>query len=105
MRTRTEVGYGFFCGGDPRMFHPSEDECSEKELLNHKNACRLWDEAEARGETPTPEACPSGWICDSDGKPLYHVLRAPYGIGTYEYEVEEYDEKEPIIDHPELPFP
>ena len=93
MKTRTETGYGFFCGGDPRRFWPDGESCSAKEMENHAAACKLWNEAEARGETPTPEACPSGWVYDADGKPLFHVLRAPYGIGTYEYDVED-DEPE-----------
>lgn len=91
MKTRTETGYGFFCGGDPRKFWPDGESCSAKELENHAAACKLWNEAEARGETPTPEACPSGWVYDGAGKPLFHILRAPYGIGTYEFEVEDYD--------------
>lgn len=94
MKTRTEYIYGFFSGGDPRKFCPDGESCSEKEIANHSAACKLWDEAEARGETPTPEACPSGWVYNAEGKPLFHILRAPYGIGTYEYEVEEDDEGE-----------
>lgn len=89
MSTRTEYGYGFFHGGDPRKFHPDHESCSEKEIANHKAACGLWDESEAKGETPTPEACPSGWVYDDAGKPVMHILRAPYGIGTYEYEVDD----------------
>ena len=97
-KTRTEMGYGFFCGGDPRKFWPDGESCSEKEIDNHKAACKLWDEAEARGETPTPEACPSGWVYDKDGKPVMHVLRTPYGIGTYEYDVEDDDAESPNAD-------
>ena len=93
MKTRTEYGYGFFCGGDPRKFHPDGEGCTEKEMANHAAACKLWDEAEARGETPTPEACPSDLAYDDAGKPGMHILSAPYGIGTYEYEVED-DEPE-----------
>lgn len=93
MKTRTEYGYGFFCGGDPRKFHPDGDCCTEKEMANHAAACKLWDEAEARGETPTPEACPSDLAYDAAGKHWMHILSAPYGIGTYEYEVED-DEPE-----------
>lgn len=89
MKTRTEYGYGFFCGGDPRKFFPDGESCTKKEMENHTAACKLWDEAEARGETPTPEACPSGWVYDDAGKPVMHILRTPYGIGTYEYEVED----------------
>lgn len=89
MSKKTEMGYGFFCGGDPRKFWPDQECCSEKELENHAAVCKLWIEAEARGETPTPEACPSGWVYDESGNPLMHVLHAPYGIGTYKYEIEE----------------
>lgn len=78
--------YGFFCGGDPRKFWPDSEGCSESEFANHKAACSLWNEAEARGETPEPEKCPSGFIFGDDGKCLGHVLRAPYGIGMYECE-------------------
>ncbi len=82
-------GYGFFCGGDPRKFHPDYECCSEREIENHRKACELWNEAEARGETPEPEKCPSGWIYDEQGKAVMHVLRAPYGIGSYSYDDEE----------------
>ena len=88
-KTKTEYGYGFFCGGDPRKFYPDTQSCSEAELLNHKLACELWDKMGAKGEIPTPEKCPSEWVFDKNGKPIMHILRAPYGIGGYEYEVED----------------
>ncbi len=79
-------GYGHFPGGDPRKFHPDgEDSNSPEEIANHKAACKLWDEAEARGEKPTPEACPSGWI-DLGGGRSIHILNSPYGLGIYEYD-------------------
>jgi len=81
MAKHTETVYGFFCGGDPRNFHPDYQDCTPTEVENHKRARALWDEAEARGETPTPEACPSGWIT-----PDVHVLCAPYGIGVQVFE-------------------
>lgn len=90
-----ESGYGFFHGGDPRDFHPDSDS-TPKERENHRKACALWDEAEARGETPEPEKCPSGWEYDADGKPIMHVLRAPYGIGVYTMEWEQFFES---VDH------
>ncbi len=93
---REETGYGFFCGGDPRKFHPDSEGCSEEEIAHHKAACALWDEAEARGETPEPEACPSGFLYDEDGKCVGHVLRAPYGIGIYTYEVDDDDTEETL---------
>lgn len=91
---RTEYGYGFFCGGDPRKFYPDHESCSEREIATHKSACDIWNEMEARGETPSPENCPSGWIYDESGKAVAHVLRAPYGIGSYEYVVTDEVEEE-----------
>lgn len=84
--------YGFFHGGDPREFYPDAESCSESELANHRRACDLWNQMESKGKEPTPEDCPSGWLCDEDGKRLVHVLRSPYGIGVsvirYETEFE-----------------
>jgi hypothetical protein len=85
-----ESGYGAFCGGDPRTFHPDGEMCSPDEIENHRKACELWDEAEACGETPEPEKCPSGWIYDENGKAVCHVLRTPYGIGGYTIEMEQF---------------
>lgn len=88
--TLTEELYGYYHGGDPCKFYPDFDCCSDVELGNWQAACMLWNEAERRGVTPKPESCPSGWVYGMDGRPLYHVLRAPYGIGTYLIEVESY---------------
>ena len=85
MSTHTEMIYGFFHGGDPRKFHPDGESNSPQELADHTAACKLWDEAEARGETPTPESCPSGWNADR----TIHVLRSKYGLGLTECEVED----------------
>ena len=87
-----EGGYGYFCGGDPRKFSPDGECCSPAEIENHKRACNLWDEAESRGETLEPEKCPSGWIYDDAGKAIAHVLRAPYGIGIYSVECDQFYE-------------
>lgn len=73
-----DANYGFFCGGDPRDFHPDGESCSGEEIENHRKACALWDESIAKGETPTPESCPSGWNADH----TMHILRSPYGIGV-----------------------
>jgi hypothetical protein len=43
-----ESSYGHYHGGDPRMFEPSEDECSAEEIAAHKAACEAW----ARGDRP-----------------------------------------------------
>jgi len=80
------MGYGFFVGGDPRKFYPDRESCTDEEIENHKKACEVWNDAVERGETPTPESCPSGWIHDEKGNRIAHVLRAPYGIGSYEIE-------------------
>lgn len=90
-RPIVESGHGYFCGGDPRKFFPGEG-TTEKEFENHRRACELWNEAEARGETPEPEKCPSGWVYDESGKAIAHVLRAPYGIGGYTIEMESFFE-------------
>lgn len=87
-RPQQHTGYGFFCGGDPRKFHPDYESCEPREIENHTRACLLWNESEQRGETPEPEKCPSGWIYDDNGKPIAHVLRAPYGIGVYTIDIE-----------------
>jgi hypothetical protein len=85
-----DSGYGFFSGGDPRRFSPAVESCSPAEIDNHKRACALWNEAESRGETPEPEKCLSGLIYDEQGKAVAHVLRAPYGIGCYSVEWEQF---------------
>jgi len=89
---RVEHGYGFYAGGDPRDFSPDWESCSPEEIANHKAACASWDQAAARGETPEPEKCPSGWVYDEAGKPIMHVLRAPYGIGCYSHEFDQFFE-------------
>ncbi len=80
------ISYGFFPGGDPRTFHPDGPECDPEELANHKAACRLWDEAEERGETPRDEPGSCEWWFDAEGRSVAHVLRARYGIGTYDFD-------------------
>ena len=80
-----EAVYGYFTGGDPRGFFPDAESCSKKELDNHRRACALFDEQEAKGLEPTPEDCPSGFIYDDNGRCIGHVLRARYGIGTQVY--------------------
>ncbi len=84
------MGYGFYYGGDSRKFHPDEECCTEKEKNDHKAACQLWNDLEAKGETPTPDECLSGWKTLGDGT-VVHILASQYGIGTYEMEVEDDD--------------
>jgi hypothetical protein len=38
--------YGYFCGGDPRLFTPDFEVCSAEELEAHKTACAAWDRGE-----------------------------------------------------------
>lgn len=68
----TEHGYGFFPGGDPRLFSPDGDATPE-ELENHRQACAAWDRGECRSE-------PDGtWV-----GPV-HLLRCQFGLGSYEW--------------------
>lgn len=78
---KSEACYGFFCGGDPRKFHPDYEECSQDEIARWKAACKEADELESKRWLP----CPSGWVRMADGT-ICHILRAPFGIGTYTVE-------------------
>jgi len=76
--SRTETGYGFFIGGDPRRFFPDEESCTPGEIAAHKAACALWD---AGDTTPLPGSCthfPGGVITTSS-----------FGIGGYTYDVDD----------------
>ena len=66
-------GYGYFIGGDPRRFFPDLECCSAVEIENHRIACEAWIESEASGVVPEP-------------------LRshAPFGIGIYTCELDQY---------------
>lgn len=71
----TEVGYGFFPGGDPRDFHPDAECSTDAERALHSEHCAMWD----RGEHVTVPT--SGWVT-----PNMHVTRSSYGLGTYTFE-------------------
>ena len=77
--------YGFFPGGDPRTFSPDSEDCTEAEAAAHKEACRIWDEAEAAGRGMNPEEPSGSWLVSDDGKTIMHILKANFGIGTYSY--------------------
>ena len=82
LRTRAqEVCYGYApAGADPRDFSPDLECCSDDEVAAHKSACEAWE----RGERPqTPSSHEP--LIDDDGKPIGHVTRAFFGIGTYTY--------------------
>lgn len=83
---RTEWGYGFFCGGDPRKFHPDEESSTEAERASHKAACEAW---EAGDTTALPGSCvhfPGG-----------HITLSGFGLGSYEYDVD--DPWDPCVMH------
>lgn len=44
----SEVGYGYFPGGDPRDFSPDEESCTEKEIAAWKRACELVDQGKVK---------------------------------------------------------
>jgi hypothetical protein len=67
----TEPGYGFARPANPHDFHPDAESCSAEEIAAHKAACEAYDKGEY-----TPERG-SEWIGAT------HILRAPWGIGTY----------------------
>lgn len=72
--TRTEHGYGFFPGGDPRSFSPDEESCTPEEIAAHKAACEAWD---AGTTLPAHAGCRVGGgiiVCGS-----------AFGVGSYEY--------------------
>jgi len=73
-----DYGYGFFPGGDPRKFTPDPECSTELEQENHRKACYLWD----KGETPLADT--GGWVT-----PNMHVTKAPFGLGTYWFDVED----------------
>ncbi len=70
-------GYGFYRPANPHDFFPDHESCSPEEIANHKAACEAWD----RGEYKRDDW--DGWLYDDAGKPTMHVLRAPWGIGSY----------------------
>ena len=77
--------YGFFPGGDPRKFTPDGEDCTDAERAAHKEACRIWDEAEAAGRSMNPAEPSGSWLASDDGKTVMHILKANFGIGTYSY--------------------
>lgn len=70
-------GYGFYRPANPHDFSPDHDSCSADELAAHKAACEAYD----RGEYTAPKG--SEFLRDDDGKVTLHILRAPWGIGSY----------------------
>lgn len=68
-------GYGYARPENPHDFSPDAECCTEEEIAAHKAACEAFD----RGEYD-PSADPS-----SLSGPGVHLLRAPWGIGSYTF--------------------
>ena len=67
----SDVGYGFARPANPHDFTPDAESCSAEEIAAHKAACEAFDKGEY-----TPERG-SEWVGNM------HILRAPWGIGSY----------------------
>lgn len=71
----TNQGYGFYRPANPHDFFPDHESSTPEEIAAHKAACEAFDNdayQEPRG---------SEWIGEGDFK--VHILRAPWGIGSY----------------------
>lgn len=67
----TGITYGYYLGGDPRLFTPDQDSSTEQEMQAWRDACAAWE----RGEQDDP-----GPAC----KPFAggHVTMSTYGLGV-----------------------
>jgi len=65
-------GYGFFPGGDPRLFSPDSDSTPE-ELENHRSACEAW----GSGQQSSHPDCYHG--------SNYVLTSCQFGLGSYEW--------------------
>jgi hypothetical protein len=70
-------GYGFYRPENPHNFSPDAESCSDEEMANHKAACEAWD----RGDYKAPQGSESFY--GEKGELTMHILRAPWGIGSY----------------------
>lgn len=77
--------YGFFPGGDPRMFSPDEESSTAEEREAHKAACARWDAGDTAPKTPH-EYGPHGDTAKAE--PGVRVLLAGFGLGSYRYKSE-----------------
>jgi hypothetical protein len=76
-------GYGFYRPENPHNFSPDAESCSDEEMANHKAACEAWD----RGDYKAPQGSESFY--DEKGELTMHILRAPWGVGSYTDMVDE----------------
>lgn len=81
----SEVGYGAFKGGDPRLFSPDEEVRTPEELEAHRLACAEADAMAARGEVPN---WPSSHGWEQHGDIALHVTLTGFGVGVYGVGVE-----------------
>lgn len=76
-----QLGYGFFPGGDPRLFIPDEQCATEEEIANHQAACEAMERGEAVDQSPAGETLRS-----ESGEYLGHITFSKFGLGTYRYQ-------------------
>jgi hypothetical protein len=88
------MGYGFFCGGDPRRFYPDPEASTEAERAQHQADCEACD----RGERPDVNGKAPHFRTDNDGA-VMHVVPAGYGLGSYDDDDGDFDDD----DLPDLP--
>ena len=75
-----EAAYGYFHGGDPRKFCPDGEGNTDDERKAHEEACKAFDDADAKGEPLPPMRCASGALpCG------VHLLKSQFGLGVYSY--------------------
>jgi len=84
-----QTGYGFYRPANPHHFHPDGESCTPEEIAAHKAACDAFD----KGEYTPPRG--SETYRDEAGNAVMHILRAPWGIGSY---LETDPDALPIID-------
>lgn len=70
----TACGYGFFPGGDPRLFTPDSDGQTQEEAENHRKACEAWDKGSTTSE-------PDGMVIPGLG----FIDQCQFGLGSYEW--------------------
>lgn len=68
----TIQGYGFYRPANPHNFFPDPESCTEAEIENHRAACEAYDEGKFVPDNS------DGWV-----SPNLHILKAPWGIGSY----------------------
>lgn len=76
LRAGKERMYGFFCGGDPRLFQPESESCTPNELENWRAACAEWDRRDA--ECVDGEGEPSDFVHG----PGFTLTLSGFGIGV-----------------------